>query len=118
MPHAPLNPYREKKPWGDYEKFTENEVSTVKILTVLPGEAFSLQKHNNRAEFWRIISGDGNITIGGETFPTKMGDEHFIPAETNHRLEALDSPLVVLEISFGDFDEQDITRIEDKYGRS
>ncbi len=117
MPHTAPNPYREKKPWGSYEKFTENEISTVKILTVNPAEAFSLQQHKNRSEFWRIISGEGKVTIGDKTLFTKAGDEHFVPEGINHRLEAGDQALIVLEISFGDFDEADITRIEDKYGR-
>jgi mannose-6-phosphate isomerase-like protein (cupin superfamily) len=112
------DPYREKRPWGNFEKFTENEVSTVKIITVNPGEAFSLQHHAKRDEFWRILSGRGLITIGEESKSIKEGDEYFIKRGTNHRVEASEEAVVFLEIAFGEFDEQDITRVEDKYGRN
>ena len=110
---------RQKKPWGDYERFTENQVSTVKILTVEPQQAFSLQTHKNRDEYWCVISGHGGIaTVGEEKKEIKVGDELFIPRETAHRLEAGQDALKVLEISIGQFDEADITRLEDRYGRS
>ena len=32
-----------EKPWGGFEQFTLNEISTVKILTIKPGQTFSLQ---------------------------------------------------------------------------
>ena len=117
MPENPLKPYREKKPWGDYEKFTENEKSTVKILTVNPGEIFSLQHHANRDEFWHVLSGKGICIIGEEKQEAVAGQDYFIPRGVNHRIEALEEKVVVLEISFGDFNEEDIVRLEDKYGR-
>lgn len=111
-------PYREERPWGEFIEFTRNTPSTVKIITVKAGEAFSLQTHTNRDEFWRIISGDGTVTIGTTSTPIGIGKDYFIPRNTLHRIEAHTSSVVVLEISFGDFDEKDITRIEDKYGRT
>jgi mannose-6-phosphate isomerase-like protein (cupin superfamily) len=112
-----IKPYREKKPWGDYEKFTENQKSTVKILTVDPHQAFSLQTHQNRSEYWFVLSGSGVATVGEEKREIKQGDEIFFPAGTAHRLEASAETLKVLEISLGEFDEADITRLEDRYGR-
>ena len=47
---------KEVRPWGNFERFTLNEQSTVKIITVNPGEAFSLQVHGHREEFWRGVS--------------------------------------------------------------
>ena len=114
----PPKPYREKRPWGEYIEFTRNTPSTVKIITVNAGEAFSLQTHVHRDEFWRVISGNGIIHTGSSTVSVKIGDHHFIPRGTAHRIEAGDEPVVILEISFGDFDEKDIVRLEDKYGRS
>jgi mannose-6-phosphate isomerase-like protein (cupin superfamily) len=89
----------------------------VKIITVNPGEALSLQHHRNRDEFWHVLSGEGFITIGTERITAKAGDDHFVPRETAHRMEASSSPLVILEIAFGEFDENDIVRLEDRYGR-
>ena len=65
MTTAPT-PYHEDRPWGSFERFTLNEPSTVKIITVKSGEAFSLQKHKGRDEWWKILQGDGTATIGGQ----------------------------------------------------
>lgn len=110
-------PYREERPWGEFTEFTRNALSTVKIITVKAGEEFSLQTHAKRDEFWHTISGDGLITIGDKTFPINKGDNNFVPRETKHRIKADREDVVILEISFGEFDEADITRFEDKYGR-
>ena len=117
MPEAPKS-YHEERPWGSFQRFTQNELSTVKIITVNPGEAFSLQKHKGRDEWWTILSGNGQATIGGAEKEIKAGDEYFVPRGTEHRITAGASAVVFLEISFGDFDEGDITRINDRYGRS
>lgn len=114
----PQKPYRETRPWGEFVEFTRNTPSTVKIITVNAGEAFSLQTHAHRDEFWRVISGNGVIRTGPTTVPINIGGNHFIPRGTAHRIEAGDEAVVILEISFGDFDEKDITRLEDRYGRS
>jgi mannose-6-phosphate isomerase-like protein (cupin superfamily) len=109
--------YREDRPWGSFERFTLNEPSTVKIITVKPGEAFSLQKHKDRDEWWKILGGDGKAIIGEAEKEIKAGDEYFLPRGTNHRITAGRSAVVFLEISFGDFDEDDIVRVSDRYGR-
>lgn len=113
----PPKPYRETRPWGEFIEFTRNTPSTVKIITVNAGEAFSLQTHSKRDEFWRVISGNGTVTLSDKTIPVTPGESHFVPRGTKHRIEAGDAPIVILEISFGDFDEKDITRLEDKYNR-
>jgi mannose-6-phosphate isomerase len=113
----PPKPYREARPWGEFIEFTKNTSSTVKIITVNAGEAFSLQTHSKRDEYWRVLSGSGTITVGSQALPIMAGDGHFIPRGTAHRIEATAEPVVVLEIAFGDFDEGDILRLEDKYGR-
>jgi mannose-6-phosphate isomerase len=109
---------KDERPWGLYERFTLNEPCTVKIITVNPGEAFSLQTHVHREEFWHIISGTARVTIGESVREAKPADNFFIPKGATHRLEALSSPCVFLEIAYGEFDEHDITRLEDKYGRT
>jgi mannose-6-phosphate isomerase len=111
-------PHHEKRPWGEYVEFTRNTPSTVKIATINPGESLSLQTHEHRDEFWKVISGDGSATIGDMKYELAPGDSHFIPRHTAHRLSAYTQPLVILEISFGVADENDIVRLEDKYGRT
>lgn len=112
-------PYREQRPWGEFEEFTKNKPSTVKIITIKQGEALSLQFHHHRDEFWHILSGAGIVEVGNESVPAQAGQEFFVPRGTKHRLKGgVDSDLSVLEIAFGDFDEKDIVRTEDKYGRT
>jgi mannose-6-phosphate isomerase-like protein (cupin superfamily) len=89
----------------------------VKILSVSPGEALSLQHHQNRDEFWHVLSGDGIADIGTEKHALSAGVDCFVARGTNHRLTGGTEPLVILELAFGDYDEKDIVRLEDRYGR-
>ena len=111
-----IDKYTEKRPWGKFEKFCENEVCTVKLLYVSTGERLSLQKHEKRDEFWKIISGKAEITVGDDIKEAVEGDEFFVAKKTNHRIKAIDD-VKILEISFGEFDERDIERLEDEYDR-
>jgi mannose-6-phosphate isomerase-like protein (cupin superfamily) len=107
----------ETRPWGSFRQFTENESSTVKIISVDAHQRLSLQYHLKRNEFWVVISGNPIITIGDKVQTASVGEEFAIPVNTIHRIEASDQNVQVLEISYGDFDENDIIRIEDAYGR-
>ena len=113
-----LQIFQEERPWGYFRQFCKNTPATVKIIVVKPGELLSLQSHAKREEFWRIISGQGVAEIGNERQDVKPGDELIIPIGMKHRLAAGAVKLTVLEISLGDFSENDITRYEDKYGRA
>lgn len=112
------NRIHDERPWGSFEQFTLNEQTTVKTLTIAPGEAFSLQTHDHREEYWYVLSGTGTIEIGEQTFESKAGDEFYVPHEVTHRITGGPDGIHILEIAFGAFDEEDITRIEDKYGRT
>ena len=118
MPEGELKPETTDKPWGYFRRFTLNEISTVKILHIDAGEEFSLQKHDHRAEFWRVTRGLPTIIIGNRHIRAKEGEEFLVPPHTPHRIFAEHGPVEVLEISVGHFDETDIRRIEDKYGRA
>ncbi|MES2436904.1 MAG: phosphomannose isomerase type II C-terminal cupin domain [Patescibacteria group bacterium] len=106
------------KPWGSFTQFTHNELSTVKTIFVKAGEQLSLQTHAKREEFWKVISGTPTLTIGEEHIEAQPGDEFTIPAGLQHRIATTQENALILEISTGDFDENDIIRLEDKYGRS
>lgn len=108
---------KEQRPWGNFERFTLNENTTVKLVTVSGGEAISLQTHAQRDEFWRVLEGSGIITVGEEHHFAKVGDTFFITRGEKHRVEGGKEGLRFLEIAFGAFDEGDITRLEDRYGR-
>lgn len=116
-----------EKPWGGFEQFVLNEKVTVKILLVKVGEAFSLQKHAHRSEFWKVLGGTPTVQIGQTIKIASVGDEFQVLENELHRVSVPknDSPnqpgqtdAKILEIAFGDFEEDDITRLEDKYGRA
>jgi len=107
-----------KRPWGEFEQFSLNEKSTVKILNIKPKQELSLQSHKKRDELWKIIEGNAVVTIGKKSYNAKEGDSFLIKRKKDHQLKAKNIKVRVLEISFGLFDEKDETRISDKYGRS
>jgi len=55
--------------------------------------------------------------LDGETIHPKINQQMFIPKNTKHRLSSTKNNARVLEISFGNFDEEDIVRYEDDHGR-
>lgn len=112
-----MKKYSEKRPWGKFEQFCHNEQVTVKIITVEPNSKLSLQYHHKRDEFWRVLSGSGQIILGEDKIDVKIDDEYFIPKTTKHRMMTGANKLEMLEISFGEFDENDIVRLADDYNR-
>ena len=116
--HDLSNYEKEIRPWGNFERFTLNESTTVKIITVDPGQSLSLQTHEHRQEFWRIIGGSGTVVVGEETHQAAVGQDFFVPHHTKHRVIAGTDGIAFLEIAFGTFDEHDIVRLEDNYGRT
>jgi mannose-6-phosphate isomerase len=110
--------FQEERPWGSFENFTLNETSTVKILRVAAGKRFSLQKHTKRSEYWKVIEGSGIAQVDDDKREVTLGDEINIHVGSLHRLTGGENGIAVLEISFGEFDEQDIVRTEDDFGRT
>lgn len=108
-----------ERPWGHFTTYMSNQKFTVKDIVVKPGHALSLQYHKNRTEFWAWVDGPApRITIGDLSFYMERGREYVIPANTKHRIENFDAaPATVLEVAYGKFDEEDIVRLEDRYGR-
>ena len=103
--------------WENFQQFIENSRSTIKIVNINPYSELSLQYHNNRDEFWRVLTGECIVTIGENFFHAKEGSEFFVPRKIRHKIATNVSPAQILEISLGHFEEGDIVRIEDKYGR-
>lgn len=107
------------RPWGNYKVEENNENFQMKILTVNPGGILSLQKHLLREEHWVCICGSGEAQVGDETVYICKGSYIFIPKQAMHRLHNTASePLMIAEIQLGDaFEENDIIRFDDIYGR-
>lgn len=109
------------KPWGGFDQFALNERCTVKILSCNPGQRLSLQRHRDRGELWVALDPGVVVDRDGETLHPAPGEQVWLPVGCAHRLRceaATAHPVRVLEISFGTFDETDIERLQDDYGRA
>ena len=107
----------ESRKWGTFEVLLDEENYKVKRLRVFPEQAISLQYHRNRAEHWTIVSGNCMITIGTVRALAKTGESFIIERNQIHRIEALKEDVIIIETQLGNCDEDDIVRLEDKYGR-
>lgn len=116
----------EGRPWGHFENIAEVCGSNLKIITVKPGQRLSLQAHKLRDEVWVVLEGtiiaETKYSLSSVSSPNlnllQKGGQIKIYKGTLHRMSCYGKdPAVVLEVSFGDFDEEDIIRYEDDYGR-
>ena len=131
----------EHRPWGYFGLYANNEPCTVKILYVKQGEALSLQVHRNRSQFYYCIDDGFFISYSSEQVPEEiMGDRKALWEFTRayiviehggegdmfgfrkrviHQADYAGKREYgrIFEIAFGENDEKDIIRIEDKYGR-
>jgi mannose-1-phosphate guanylyltransferase/mannose-6-phosphate isomerase len=107
------------RPWGWYDSIDEGARFKVKRIQVKPGASLSLQKHAHRAEHWVVIKGTAQITNGEQVLTLIENQSTYIPPGTLHRLSnPRDIPLEIIEVQSGTYiGEDDILRIEDKYGR-
>ena len=108
------------KPWGSFDQYALNTPCTVKILTCDPGQRLSLQRHSHRGELWVTLDPGVVVELDGETLRPKVGEEIWLPVGSTHRLSCdaeTQHSVRVLEISLGTFDESDIERLQDIYGR-
>ena len=113
-----MNIYVEDRPWGKFEKYVENEKCTVKTLYLKPNSQTSLQYHDKRDEWWKVIKGSVIIVVNDDKYKLNENDSFFIKRKLTHQIINLENASMVLEISIGEFDEEDIVRIKDIYNRS
>lgn len=108
------------KPWGSYETLALGDRFQVKRLVVNPGESLSLQYHHHRAEHWIVVSGTARISLDGAEKLYTENQSVYIPIGTRHRLHNPGKiPLVLIEVQSGGYlEEDDIVRVDDKYGRA
>ncbi len=125
----------EVRPWGQYTLLFgnanfKNDFISMKILEVNPLEKLSVQSHEQRGEYWYVLEGEvcayraRPLETVEETlrclqkYVLKQGDSIIIPQRYFHSLEnEVDTTAKVIELSFGRYDEADITRYADRYGR-
>ena len=109
----------EQRPWGAWHVLDEGPGYKVKRIEVHPGHRLSYQTHQHRSEHWTVVVGTATCTLDGETVEVKAGGSLEVALGTPHRIANLhDEELVVIEVQRGDYTgEDDITRIDDDYGR-
>jgi mannose-6-phosphate isomerase len=109
----------EARPWGCFEVLVDAPDHKVKRLTVDAGKRLSYQRHRHRDEHWFVVSGHGVVTLDDVDHPVQPGTAIDIPVGAAHRVANPGSdPLVFIEVQHGaSFDEADIERLDDDYGR-
>lgn len=109
-----------ERAWGYYRVLHEVGTKTkLKELTVMPKTCLSMQRHDQRAEFWFVAQGEATVyTVDPRSTDTevkcwmKMHQSSFIARNEWHQLcNETDQPLRLIEIQYGDnCVEQDIER--------
>jgi mannose-1-phosphate guanylyltransferase len=108
----------EERPWGKFMSLLDKEGFKVKWIKVKKGEKLSLQYHNKREEHWIIVKGNAIMTLGDKNFEVKKGDYIKIGLKELHTIEGIEDTEFI-EVQMGDYlGEDDIVRLEDKYGRN
>ena len=110
-----------RRPWGYYRVLHEAPGVKVKELTVDPGAALSMQRHQGRAEFWLVASGRASVYTLDRSTDADLIDHfekhQYIHISTNewHQLVNEDpNPLRIIEIQYGErCEETDIERMQE-----
>lgn len=107
------------RPWGFYQETDVGERFKVKRLMIKAGGKTSTQIHYHRAEHWVVVSGTARVTLGDQVQIVHENQSIYIPVG---QLHAVENPgkieLHLIEVQSGSYlGEDDIIRIEDRYGR-
>ncbi len=108
------------RPWGRYDSICMGARDQVKRITVKPGARLSLQKHHHRSEHWVVVKGTASVTKGDDVVVVTENESVYLPLGIVH---ALENPgkidLEIIEVQTGSYlGEDDIVRLEDRYGRT
>jgi D-beta-D-heptose 7-phosphate kinase/D-beta-D-heptose 1-phosphate adenosyltransferase len=109
------------RPWGEYYGWDSGRGWNLKTIYIKPKKRLSLQYHRHREEWWLLVSGDAQAIVhdrsGEKTVSLKKGEVFRVTKKQVHRLLSRKGGTVV-EVAYGNFDEDDIVRIQDDYGRN
>ena len=107
-----------QKDWGNYQILTQDFPVCVKILTIKPHSRLSLQTHQHRSEVWFALDTGLLAKVNKETIAMQPQERIIVPIGAEHRLSnPTDHTIQVVELMFGRYDEEDIIRLADDYGR-
>lgn len=107
------------RPWGRYRMLETGPGYQVKHLTVKPGARLSRQYHCHRAEHWVVVAGAARVTLDDEVISLAATHSIDIPVGCVHCLaNPGEGDLELIEVQSGDYlGEDDIVRLDDRYGR-
>lgn len=108
------------RPWGFYQVLADAADHKVKRITIYPGKRLSLQRHQKRDEHWYVLSGAAVVTLEDEELNLVKGQSVNIRRGAAHRIANQGADDVVfIEVQTGEyFGEDDITRLDDDFGRA
>jgi len=90
------------KPWGKVVTYALNQPSSVRVITVEPGQETSVHYHQMRDEMWVVLDPGLSVQIGNRQVEASSGEEFIVSAETTHRIANPGSTRGrVLEIAYG-----------------
>ena len=108
-----------ERPWGLWVDWFRSEEATLKCMVIRPGARMSLQRHNERSEVWRVISGQGEDQGTKPPTPLVPGKTRVVEKGSVHRIANTGTePLVIVELQMGRCREEDIERLADDYRRA
>jgi mannose-6-phosphate isomerase len=106
------------KPWGKVVTYALNQPSSVRLITVEPGQETSEHYHQLRDEMWVVLDPGLVVQIGNKVLEAQPGDEFVVSAEEPHRIQNKGEKRGrVLEVAYGYTSEDDTLRLQDDYGR-
>ncbi len=111
------------RPWGWMDVVCINQDGcSVRILNVLPNRRLSLQRHRLRDELFVALDDGVVVDIapvgqGIRSLRVRKGHSLLIPKLTWHRFHSDNGLRRCLEVAFGHYDQGDIERAGDDYGR-
>jgi mannose-6-phosphate isomerase len=107
-----------EKPWGKVVTYALNQPSSVRMITVEPGQETSEHYHQLRDEMWVVVDPGLVIQIGEREIEAQPGEEFVVSAEEPHRIRNVGEVRGrVLEVAYGYTTEEDTFRLQDDYGR-
>ena len=112
-------PRKTEKPWGYELLFAHTGRYAGKLIFIKAGHRLSLQYHQEKDESMYIYKGKALIEIEGSDGQlvqsiAQPGYCLRIPPLTKHRLQAIEDT-ILFEVSTPEL--EDVTRLEDDYGR-
>jgi mannose-1-phosphate guanylyltransferase/mannose-1-phosphate guanylyltransferase/mannose-6-phosphate isomerase len=102
------------RPWGHFVTLAEGPGHQVKVLSLKPGAAISLQLHRQRAEHWVVLEGEAEVTLDGKIVRLTAHQSIDVRVGVTHRLRNAGSGVLrVVEVQSGPYlGEDDIERVD------